>query len=116
MIRGSPEVSLLLPHAVDAGPVQRIVLRAGVAVRLQGLRSAGLRQPLKLADLPASYLAEAYAMAELDEAESGFEKVRRVWFELAVASAVCARYSIRARLAHCLVPEPDTMVNYTMYL
>eukprot|EP00884_Botryococcus_braunii_P014950 jgi/Botrbrau1/23456/Bobra.106_1s0012.1 len=50
-------VDLQLPHRVDAGVIQRVILDEGAAVEVSGARSVHLRRPLDLPQLPQTFLA-----------------------------------------------------------
>lgn len=66
-------ISAYIPHLAEVSEVRRILLAAGVTVRLIGLKSITLRRPVTLPTLPGSYLAEAIATAVLGRPEPGFE-------------------------------------------
>ncbi len=62
-------VNLWLPHAAEVARARRILLAPGVALTLSQLKSIGLRRPVELPRLPASYLAEVYATQQLGQPE-----------------------------------------------
>ena len=58
-------MQLYLPHASDAGQVQRVLLREGAAVIVRGACAVRLRRPL---DLPAISLSEFAGVGDVRHA------------------------------------------------
>lgn len=68
------------PNAVDVGSVRRVRVAPGATVRVAGLKSIALRQPLQLPALPLGFLTEVYAHAQLGEPERGFDNAPGVLY------------------------------------
>ncbi|GFH23743.1 uncharacterized protein HaLaN_21404 [Haematococcus lacustris] len=62
------------------GSVRRVRVAPGATVRVAGLKSIALRQPLQLPALPLGFLTEVYAHAQLGEPERGFDKAPGVLY------------------------------------
>eukprot|EP00198_Chlamydomonas_reinhardtii_P003149 XP_001692485.1 predicted protein [Chlamydomonas reinhardtii] len=82
LVLKQPEnVGVYTPLAADVGgPVRRLLVEAGVSVRVAGLKQVALRRPVDLPRLPGQYLAEVWAQLQLGQPEEGFEAAPGIMF------------------------------------